>query len=702
MIPTVVLAFTGALLCAGLAVIMLRRDTRSFVARTFAVGMLLLALEAVFSGASVQAESYHDVLWWQRLRLLTAAFLPGVWLLFCLSFARENYREFLMAWRWGISAAFLIPLVIVGGGFSSLFVDAPFFESASRWSLGLGWAGQGLFLSLLLGATCILMNLERTLQAATGTLRWRIKFMILGIGSVFAVRVYIGSQALLFSRLTTTLETIHAGALVIAALLILYAFSRLRFLDVNLHLSQTALYHSLTVVVMGTYLLLVGLLAKMVSYMGGEDALPLEALFVFVAFVVFASLWMSDEWKLRSRLFISRHLQRPRYDYRKEWMVFTHRTTSLLERNDLCDAVVKMVSETFGVSCVTIWLLDESREELLFGGSTVFPEMQAHALRLLTTDDGTALIRLMSDQQLPVDFDEQREEWFGEFARVHAPSLREARIRHCVPLIAGRELLGMMTLNERVIREPLSVEDVDLLKTVADQAASGLFNIKLSRQLLKAKELEAFQTLSTFFIHDLKNLASTLSLTMQNLPIYFDDPEFREDALRVITNSVQKINSMCSRLSTLTKGLDLQKEPVDLNSLVVETLTELDGAVHGVVTKELQTMPVLQLDRTQIQKVLVNLVLNAHEATGPNGAIAVSTAQYNDWAILAVKDNGSGMPKEFVEHSLFHPFQTTKSKGLGIGLFHSKKIIEAHHGRIEVESEVGKGSTFRVLLPVAE
>jgi len=309
----------------------------------------------------------------------------------------------------------------------------------------------------------------------------------------------------------------------------------------------------------------------------------------------------------------------------------------------------------------------------------------------------------MRDHQFPVDFDEQREEWFGEFARVHAPCLREARIRYCVPLIAGRELLGMMTLNERVIREPLSMEDADLLKTVADQAASGLSNIKLSRQLLKAKELEAFQTLSTFFIHDLKNLASTLSLTMQNLPVYFDDPEFREDALRVITNSVQKINSMCSRLSTLTKGLDLQKEPVDLNSLVIETLTELDGAVHGMVTKELQpTIPALHLDRNQIQKVLVNLVLNANEATGPHGAIAVSTEQRNEWAILAVKDNGSGMPKEFVEQSLFQPFLTTKSKGLGIGLFQSRKIIEAHHGRIEVESELGKGSTFRVLLPVAE
>jgi signal transduction histidine kinase len=110
----------------------------------------------------------------------------------------------------------------------------------------------------------------------------------------------------------------------------------------------------------------------------------------------------------------------------------------------------------------------------------------------------------------------------------------------------------------------------------------------------------------------------------------------------------------------------------------------------------------LVLDSEQIQKVLVNLVLNANDATGIDGKIAVSTAHRNEWAILAVTDNGAGMSKEFIAHSLFQPFQTTKSKGLGIGLFHSKTIIEAHQGRIEVESEPGHGSTFRVLLPIVQ
>jgi len=102
-----------------------------------------------------------------------------------------------------------------------------------------------------------------------------------------------------------------------------------------------------------------------------------------------------------------------------------------------------------------------------------------------------------------------------------------------------------------------------------------------------------------------------------------------------------------------------------------------------------------------MQKVIVNLILNANDAAGEGGEIRVTTERNNGWALVTVSDNGGGMSKDFIAHSLFQPFQTTKERGSGIGLFQSKMIVEAHHGRIEVESEEGKGSTFRVLLPLA-
>jgi signal transduction histidine kinase len=186
---------------------------------------------------------------------------------------------------------------------------------------------------------------------------------------------------------------------------------------------------------------------------------------------------------------------------------------------------------------------------------------------------------------------------------------------------------------------------------------------------------------------------------VQNLPAHYDNPAFRDDMLRVISSSVAKMNAMCSRLSLMTRKIELCLVEVDLNTLVTTTLAEVKESLNATLRQELRAVPCLLVDPEQLQKVLLNLVLNANEAVNDKGEIHVQTAWREGCAVLSVRDNGCGMSSEFIARSLFQPFQTTKSQGLGIGLFHSKMIVEAHRGRIEVESEAGKGSTFRVLLP---
>src|SRR5204863_8021664 len=122
--------------------------------------------------------------------------------------------------------------------------------------------------------------------------------------------------------------------------------------------------------------------------------------------------------------------------------------------------------------------------------------------------------------------------------------------------------------------EDLSTEDFVLVETLAAQLAASLLNLRLSARLRQAGEVEAFQTVSTFFVHDLKNLASKLSLTMQNLPEHFDDPEFRADALRVIAGSLAKIDGMCSRLAMLRQKIELSVAKCDLTQLIATTLDE--------------------------------------------------------------------------------------------------------------------------------
>jgi putative PEP-CTERM system histidine kinase len=231
--------------------------------------------------------------------------------------------------------------------------------------------------------------------------------------------------------------------------------------------------------------------------------------------------------------------------------------------------------------------------------------------------------------------------------------------------------------------------------------AAGLLNLQLSRRLLQAKELEAFQTMSAFFVHDLKNTASTLSLMLQNLRDHFGNPAFRDDALRVVGKSVQHLNDLIGRLSQLRQELAIQPVAAELAPVVELALTQAGPLSSVNMVKELLPGPPVRLDPEQMQKVVLNLVLNARDAVGDRGNIRVATSAADGWAVLTVTDDGCGMTPEFVRRSLFRPFQTTKKRGIGIGMFQSKMIVDAHGGRFEVDSTPGQGTTFRVLLPPA-
>lgn len=519
--------------------------------------------------------------------------------------------------------------------------------------------------------------------------------MILGLASILAVRIFTSSQVLLFHSINSSIELFNSIVLILADILIVVSLFRSGLLNIHIYLSETMLFRSFTVLIAGAYLLMVGILAKIASYFNGRYPFYIEALLVFLAFLGLTVILLSNELRQRIKRLVHLHFQRPHYDYRKEWTEFTQRTSSLLDIEQLCSAVVKMVSDTFGTASVTIWLADQTEERFVLAGSTAFSKLQSEGLGIIR-ESSKEMIRFMKNQGTPVVLDRS-----DVNMGMNLDFLHDAQIHWCAPLFAGNEFLGIMTLSKRLTKEEFSIEDLDLLKTIADQAAASILNVEMSERIKQAKEMETIQTMSSFFVHDLKNLASALSLTVQNLPVHFDDPEFRNDALTMMKQSVNKINSMCGNLSMLGKRIELRKVETDLNEFIRNSLSSLNGSVKVTLIKDLQPVAKLTIDPEQLQKVLTNLILNANEAVGNEGEIRLVTEQRDSWGILSVRDNGCGMPKEFMERSLFRPFKTTKKKGMGIGLFQSKMIVEAHQGRIEVESEEGKGSTFRVFLPLA-
>ena len=692
------LAFASAIFCGILALIVAWNERRSLAHWAFVLGMVALAVEDVCFALTADAASPQEMVAWQNWRLIAMSFLPGVWLIFSLTYARGNYSEFLKRWRWFLAAAFVLPigLAIVFG--SDLIVKVGQTETG-HWMFVLGIPGTVLNLFSLLGAVLVLMNLERTYRAAVGTMLWRIKFMILGLGVIFAVQAYVSSQVLLFHALNLSLETVSATAILLGGALILRSLFRAGHFNTDVYPSQSALHSSLTVLLAGAYLLIVGVFAKVVVFLGGDASFTLKAFVLLVALVVLAVLLLSDRVRLHTRRFVSRHFQRPLYDYRSVWRRFTEETASCVKPAELCQAVVKLVTDIFQALSVTIWLVDDKRENFVFATSTFLSESKANDLKPQSAE-AMEVMGALEKHPDPLDLDDSNEAWTAVLKRCHPDEFRKGGNRVCVPMMSGGEVLGLIILGDRVGGVSFSWQDFDLLRCVADQAAASLLNAQLSQRLLQAKEMEAFQTMSAFFVHDLKNTTSTLNLMLENLPVHFNDPEFRADALRGIAKTVAHINRLIGRLSLLRHELQIKPVESDLNEVVAKALAGWEEAAGVSLIKNLGPLPKISLDQEQLVKVVTNLVLNAREAVLPAGEVRIETAQHNGWVILTVSDNGCGMAPEFLSRSLFRPFQTTKKNGLGIGLFQSKMIVEAHKGKVQVESQPGKGTTFRIILPL--
>ena len=685
-----IICLLAAVLCGLTGSLALLRDARSPAYRAFALGMGAFMVETLLSCLSLNSVLPGEALLWSRWRLAAGALVPGSWLLFSLSYSRSNFEEFSRKWKWVIVAAFAFPAGLASLGWNHLFSSNAILLENGSWAIPLGWSGFGFHIALLIFSVLVLANLEKTLRTSSGAIRQQIELSIVGTAILFAATIYSSVEVLLFRALRTEAFTFQGAILAGANTLFIASTIRNRLREVKIYVSQDVLHGSLTTVIIGLYLLGVGLFARLAVQLRIGRAQFGDGLIIIAAMAGAAVLFLSGQLRYRIRSFIHVHLRRPFYDYRKLWTDFTRKTSSETDLHRVCSAIVNTVSETFGSSIVTIWLVNQGTDRPAMAASTGSLPGEADKFGELIAP----LMGFARDRRGPIDI---REAAAGEIPGISARKLEKANIRYCVPLGTGSGFIGMMTLNDRK-GHGFYVEDFDLLQTFADQAAGLILNRKLFENLGESREREAFHAVSAFFAHDLKNVASSLALTLVNRPAHYDDPEFRADTFKIMSNNLEKIRNMCSRLSPLDRKFELQLSECDLNELVSNTVSSLNPGIPLVA--DLGPVRKALLDPEQIRKVLLNLVLNACESSSNGAEIRISTWCEGDGLLFSVTDHGAGMSREFMKKHLFHPFKTTKENGSGIGLYQSKMIIEAHGGRIEARSREGHGSTFSVFLPL--
>jgi len=237
------------------------------------------------------------------------------------------------------------------------------------------------------------------------------------------------------------------------------------------------------------------------------------------------------------------------------------------------------------------------------------------------------------------------------------------------------------------------------METVTEQAAGAIVTARLSERLVQSHEYEAFHRLTSFVIHDLKNSISALSMLSDNALRTFADPECQRDTIKTVSKTADRMKALLARLSSAPESDALRLEPVDLAALALEAAGPVAQNERISLAKDLAPLPISG-DSEALLRVIQNLIANALQSIEGNGTVRLQTFERDGCAVLTVTDTGCGMSEEFIRRSLFAPFRSTKKGGWGIGLYHSKGIVAAHGGSIEVSSREGVGTTFTIKLPL--
>lgn len=228
-------------------------------------------------------------------------------------------------------------------------------------------------------------------------------------------------------------------------------------------------------------------------------------------------------------------------------------------------------------------------------------------------------------------------------------------------------------------------------------------------KIIQGEKLKVFHQIASFVVHDLKNSASVLSLIVENSVSRIKNEVFLRQSFEAISDEIKKMNKLIGTFLHLPRKLELRYQRQNINELIKKILNSFEPLSNIKVIQELSEIPLVDCDGKALSTVFYNLIKNSCEAMPNGGELRVTTAMLAKGPLIdkkrfvkiSISDTGSGIPQKILKDGLFNPFQSSKKKGLGIGLYQSKEIIEKHAGEIHVKSKWNEGTTCTLILPVA-
>ena len=580
---------------------------------------------------------------------------------------------------WVVGIAGFYALALMGTAFGVL--DLPIFTS-----LGLLPSVTARVGMAVLGIVLV----EQLYRNRPAEDRWAIKFACLGIGAMFAYDFYLYSNTMLFHQVDPDIWAARGIVNALTVPLIAVSTARSKSWSTELALSRRVMFHSAALFGSAIYLLAMGSAGYYLKFVGGSWGTVMQVAFLFGALILLVVILFSGTFRSWLKVFISKHFYSYNYDYREEWLRFT-RTLSepgpgLGVRT--IQAVAALVESPGGVLFVR-------RESGVCEPDSYWQVPITGA----TEPAASPFCQFLETKQWVIDLKEYEDDpamyghlempaWLGGFARRWL----------VVPLIMQGKLSGFMLLMLPRSRVALNWEVIDLLRIAGNQAASYLAQQDAAHALMVARQFESFNRMSTFVVHDLKNLVSQLSLLIPNAEKHRNNPEFQRDMLDTVNHSVQKMKLLLQKLSRSESPEHLVPLTIDK---VLRQAVALKAAFEPHPSLDVAEAGLKVLaDRERLERVLGHLIQNAIEATPRDGSVQVGLQRSGEAVLISIVDTGEGMTEEFIRERLFKPFESTKSAGMGIGVFESREYIDELGGTLSVTSEPGAGTTFHVTLPL--
>ena len=281
-------------------------------------------------------------------------------------------------------------------------------------------------------------------------------------------------------------------------------------------------------------------------------------------------------------------------------------------------------------------------------------------------------------------------------------------IEAAIPVYDGDEINTIILIGKKRSGEDISYDEIRLLKIMAKQTSIGIRNVRLYNEKIETERLASIGMMAATFAHEIRNPLTSLKTFVQLLPEKYDDEEFRRSFSQLITDEVERINSLIDDLTDFSSKESVFKtDEIDLIGLINDTLDYIEKKCHIEgnnieFRRSYRNSSIkIQGDRKKLRRAFENIILNGCQALNGQGCVEVNIVPNGNYAVVVVSDNGSGIPEAQLE-KVFSPFYTTKKEGMGLGLAITKKIINDHSGSIKIDSRPSEGTTVTVSLPYEE